>query len=364
MKVFDLIKRYYTDPETGFISRRKLLHKIREAGYDITMKEINAFYKHFEPTQLYKPLPKKVNFPIVGTINSFQCDLIFYPRYKKQNKGYSGAFIAVGINSRYAYGYLFKSKASKDINPILRQFIQDARDDGKEITMLESDSGSEFLSKSAQQIFKDSGIVHNTSQPGDHRFLGKIDAFSRTIKKRISQYFTANNTVKWFDVFPELIYNYNHTVHSSIKMEPANVSEIVEEKILNDAIKRYRTLKKQTASLKKGDFVRIPNKKETFQKEGTTYQNDIYTIADIFGTKISVRNANGNLLKTKYPINQVLKIPKHSMSFENEEKKKADKEARIHRQVRKEGLEPDYRETNARISNPRISKFMAYQKMS
>ena len=173
------------------------------------MKDINAFYRHYEPTQLYTPLRSQIYFPIVGNIAAYQCDLIFYPKYKRQNKGYSGAFIAVGINSRYTYGYPFKNKASKDINPILRQFIQDARNDEKEITILESDNGSEFISKSAQKMFKDAGIQHNTSETGDHHHLGKIDAFSRTIKKRISQYMTANNTVKWFDVFPELIYNYN-----------------------------------------------------------------------------------------------------------------------------------------------------------
>jgi hypothetical protein len=142
--VFDVLKKLWLDPELGYISRQKLYAKAKEIMPQITTKEINAFYKHFYPTQLYKPLPKQVYFPIVGNIRAYQCNLIFYPRYARQNRGYSGAYIAVGINGRYAYGYPFKSKASKDINPILRQFIQDASDDGKEITILESVNGSEF----------------------------------------------------------------------------------------------------------------------------------------------------------------------------------------------------------------------------
>ena len=57
----------------------------------------------------------------------------FYPRYTRQNRGYSGALIAVGINHRYAYGYPFKSKASCESNPLLEQLIEDARNDNKEI---------------------------------------------------------------------------------------------------------------------------------------------------------------------------------------------------------------------------------------
>ena len=50
-----------------------------------------------------------------------------------------------------------------------------------------------------------------------------VERFNRTMKTRMYKYFTANNTIRYVDVLPELISGYNNTVHSSINMAPANV---------------------------------------------------------------------------------------------------------------------------------------------
>ena len=41
---------------------------------------------------------------------------------------------------------------------------------------------------------------------------------NRTIKKKLFQYFSANNTRKFVDVLDLLVDQYNNTNHSSIKM--------------------------------------------------------------------------------------------------------------------------------------------------
>jgi len=45
------------------------------------------------------------------------------------------------------------------------------------------------------------------------------------MKDRMFKYFTSNNTNKYIDVLPELVHQYNNTVHSTIKMTPIQASQ-------------------------------------------------------------------------------------------------------------------------------------------
>ena len=200
----DLLKRLYNDPKQGYVGQTKLYKLAKGKDPSITMKQVKEFYKTNGQTQLFKPIPKATNLPIVGNIGWYQIDLIFYDAYKKKNSNYTGAFIAIGIVNRYAYGYPIKSKSANDIDEVIKKFIQDSNNDGKKVVVVESDSGTEFLNKQVQKTLRDNNIVHYPKETGQHTSLGKIDRFSRTIKQYISRYMVANNTVRWIDIFPVL----------------------------------------------------------------------------------------------------------------------------------------------------------------
>ena len=60
---------------------------------------------------------KKQFLPIYSELPySFQIDLTFFPRYSKQNKGYTVLFTAININTRFVYAYYGKNK---DMNTII-----------------------------------------------------------------------------------------------------------------------------------------------------------------------------------------------------------------------------------------------------
>jgi hypothetical protein len=292
----DLLNKLYNDPETGFVGREQLYRKAKELDKSITRKDINNFFDSSTTNQILHRVPKPTNMPILGNVGSYQGDLIFYPKYKNQNRGYSGAFIAVGVNSRYAYGIPFKTKTADEINDILEAFIERADKDGRPVMALETDNGSEFMNKEAQKIFIENGINHITFDVGNHRALGKIDRFSRTIKTKISRYMVQNNTTRWIDVFENLISNYNNTYHSSIDMKPKDVSTRKEKDILYDTLEKSfnATSRKK---LKFGDYVRVPLIKKAFEKEGQRYSNQIYTVDKIGLNKVAVRNMEGRLLE-------------------------------------------------------------------
>ena len=58
-----------------------------------------------------------------------------------------------------------------------------------------------------------------------------VECLVRTLKTRMWRYFTGNKTVKYIEMLPDLVYSYNHSVHRSIKIKPANVTARNEKKV-------------------------------------------------------------------------------------------------------------------------------------
>ena len=79
------------------------------------------------------------------------------------------------------------------------------------------DKGWEFYNKDVQKLFE----LYSTE---NEEKSCVIERFNRTIKDQIFKYFTANSTRKYIDVLDKLVYEYNNTVHSSVKMSPVKAS--------------------------------------------------------------------------------------------------------------------------------------------
>ena len=363
----DLLEKLYFDVSKGYVGANKLYKQAKAIDPSITMKQVKQFYNNHQQTQLFKRIPKPSNLPIVGNLGWFQVDLIFYEAYKRQNSNYIGAFIAVGIVNRYGYGYPIKSKSAEEINRVMNVFIADVDRHAQKLYAIETDSGTEFLNSKVQKTLQDHGIVHYPKETGQHTSLGKIDRFSRTIKQYISRYMVANNTARWVDVFPDLIKNYNSSYNTALGTTPNDLSDKKEKRILQDTVDDF--LEKtalNTKYVKVGSFVRLPQIKQQFGKEGQTYTKPIYEVVDLSASKIWVKNTeNGNELKRSYNVNQVqvvkrpksvLEIPRtdnpegallipradSSIPIRIDHINAAKKQAAIERKLRREGIEANY----------------------
>ena len=88
-----------------------------------------------------------------------------------------------------------------------------------------------------------------------------VERFNRTIKGRMYKYFTAQNTKRYIDILPQLVYGYKNTVHRSIGMAPAHVqpqhSVQIRQKLYG------KTVKLKKYKYKIGDHVRISKAKRT-----------------------------------------------------------------------------------------------------
>ena len=62
--------------------------------------------------------------------------------------------------------------------------------------------------------------IHHFSNHGDAK-ASIVERFNRTLISKLYRYFTASNTLKYVDILPKLVNQYNRTHHRSIKTTPA-----------------------------------------------------------------------------------------------------------------------------------------------
>eukprot|EP00732_Lithocolla_globosa_P001487 Lithocolla_globosa_v1_NODE_752_length_3331_cov_1184.225275.p1 type:complete len:350 gc:universal NODE_752_length_3331_cov_1184.225275:1932-883(-) len=326
-----LIALYY-DPESGFISANAL-HKKSKGEY--TLKEIKQFLESQETEQIHKikKVKKNLYFPIMGVTGTYQADLTFFRKYKKSNGGHEYILTCIKINTRKAYAKALKTKSEKEVNTKFEEIINEAGD----MTSVSTDAGSEFQ-KSFTKLLKKYNITHYITNAGDKNKQGKVERFNRTIRERIEKYLTSRNTNKWVDVLDSLVRNYNNTEHSSIGIEPNNVTNRI-EKVIQDADReKVDYIDKNIPSYEVGDEVRLKKKRGTFDKRsGQQYEEGTYIITKVNAFSYRLKGVNRTIKPYEIiKVNDVSTFQKKDNVFD---RKKEVKELKINNELKREGID-------------------------
>jgi hypothetical protein len=86
---------------------------------------------------------------------------------------------------------------------------------------------------------------------------------------KMHRYFSRSNTLTYTDVLQKLIHSYNHRVHRTLGICPAQVTKVNEKEIFNHLYGKVLAsdqAKKPRFRFKIGDLVRISKFKPTFSK--------------------------------------------------------------------------------------------------
>jgi hypothetical protein len=288
----------YYDPRRGLTDATKLYDKTD--GF--TLKQIKQFIKDQQLGQMYSQSNRKSYYPITAPPHSYQADLIFMPD-QKINNGFNTALTLIEITTRAGYCYPMKGKTTAQVLRAFNLFLVSVNN---KIVNLTTDRGSEFKSHAFKALIKQHNIKHVMADEGDHSIMGLIERFNRTIKALISKYLTAYTTKKYVDALPDLLYNYNHTVHSGIGLAPAEVTRVDGAYIRIAAREKTRTID-ATKDINVGDHVRVRRQRGLFEKEGKRWSNEVFIVVEdhVKSFKIddgsSRRHKHYNLLKVTTP---------------------------------------------------------------
>ena len=120
------------------------------------------------------------------------------------------------------------------------------------------------------------------------------------------KYFSANNTMKYIDILPNLIKKYDNTYHRSIKCTPALARVPSSYQPVHDALYNRPGEEGEVKSpkFKIGDRVRILKKKKTFEKGFTP--NWIEELFFVNGVRLTepvtynIKDLNGEQIKGSF----------------------------------------------------------------
>ncbi|TLX88806.1 MAG: hypothetical protein E6K97_06445 [Thaumarchaeota archaeon] len=112
-----------------------------------------------------------------------------------------------------------------------------------------------------------------------------IERLNRSIELKLWKQFTVQGNQKWVKILPEVVDQYNNTVHSSIKTTPGEASknpESIRQINYENINKNELTQRKKKPRFQMGDRVRIFKYKDLFEKGYTaTWTNEVFKISEV-----------------------------------------------------------------------------------
>ena len=227
-----------------------------------------------EPTAWQQQLANELHAPVkrrfkrrhvvsYGVDGVWSCDLVEMQNWKKENKGYRYILNAVDVFSKYAWSVKLLDKKG---STVLAAFKHIVKSSGRKPGHIWVDRGREFYNKDMDEWIKENDIVRYSTY-GEHK-SAVVERFNRTLKNMMWRRFTAENTRNWIDMLDKLLFKYNNTVHSTIKMTPTEASQPSAHPVVHhwrSSPEHWRSDEHSVPKFSVGDLVRISRTKATFE---------------------------------------------------------------------------------------------------
>ena len=270
--------RYYNPQRPGAYGGQKGLERATRLKPFV----VKEWLSHQDTYTLHKPVRHRFlrrRIIVGGLDHQFQADLIDVKNLKKYNDGYSFLLTCIDVLSKYAWVIPLKTKTGA----ALVEAFSDIFAQGRRPLRLQTDKGTEFVNKTFQKFLKEQGVHFFVTENEDIK-AAIVERFNRTLKEKMWRYFTKKNTLRYVDVLPALVHNYNYSFHRSIQRAPAEVNETNQEEV-------WQTLYggadlTSSSLLKEGDRVRISKARWTFKKGYLpSWTEELFTISRVQHTK-------------------------------------------------------------------------------
>lgn len=188
--------------------------------------------------------------------------------------------------------------------------------EGRQPKNLQTDDGKEFFNNNFSTLLKKYNINHYSTYSTMKASI--VERFNRTLKEKMWKNFSLTGSYNWINSLQKMLFDYNHTIHRTIKTEPSNVTKRCESRLLNTVYNHMKIF--DEAKYKIGNYVRILKYKTNFEKGYTpSWTTEIfkirkvqltnpvtYLLEDYLGNPILGGFYEFELQKTKYPKNYLV----------------------------------------------------------
>ena len=212
----------------------------------------------------------------------FQMDLADLSKYKRENDGVTFLLVVIDCFSRLASVQPLKNKTGPEVAKALQQVFREIGEPDK----IQSDKGKEFFNAAVKGLMKKKIINLFTSENADIK-CAMAERLIRTLKQKIWRLFRSKVSTRYIDKLQDLVYAYNHSVHSAHGMRPVDVKDTNSLKVFNKLYSEMLTSK--APRYKVGDHVRIAKEKGVFEK-GYEYrfQEEIFEVYQVIPQSVPI----------------------------------------------------------------------------
>ena len=343
--------------EFSYPSAGKLIKIAKKKGLKVKTADVKAFVNRQAVEQIHKTKRLKPGY-IVSTVpwKKYQGDLLDMSKFSHKNNGYKWVLMVVEIFTRYAWAVPLKTKRTSEVAAAMETVFKDHKP-----LSLTTDSGNEFGGAPAQKLYKKIGLQHINVDIGNHKALGIIDRFTRTLRAKLTKVQTASKTTKWVDKLQKIVSGYNDSPHSGINdIEPNEADTIPNQVVIGTINEAKRRVNVENAinSIEVGDQVRVRNKKGTFTK-GTfaKWSAKIYEVERVTGTYVFL---DGGLKKNKRNVMVVNGLEESIADFEPQQV--AHKRSKVAKDLKKVDIKASNIRTGKRsrgLSNAALRRIAA-----
>lgn len=255
------------------------------------------------------------NFPrrsviLKGIDDLWQADLIDVKKYYKYNNGFKFILVVIDAFSKYTWVVALKSKTKREVVLAFDRVLKEGRTPAN----LQTDMGLEFYNDIFRQLMQKRGINHYSTYSSKKASI--VERVIRTLKGKMFKHFSFVGKYKWIgSPINDIVYNYNHTIHTTTKYKPSEINKLNESIIAKNIKNRHKAISLKKNKYHIGDVVRISKYKGEFQKGYTpNWSTELFTVMKVIKsepTTYYVRDQHGipikgcfyeyELQKTKYP---------------------------------------------------------------
>jgi hypothetical protein len=202
------------------------------------------------------------------------------------------------VLSRYAWVDPLKDKTGKTLKDAFHVIFKSRW----RLIRLQTDKGTEFTNRVFQKFLKE----HEETK------ASIVERFNRTLKTKMWKYFTHRETLTYVDVLSEMVASYNHTVHRTIGIPPAEVTWANQTTVSKRLYGRKGP--KKSCKFSPGDRVRLSKAKRTFKKGYLpNWTEELFTVVKCIETRppvYLVKDDHGEILEGTFYAEEIQKVIK------------------------------------------------------
>ena len=176
----------------------------------------------------------------------------------------------------------------------------------------------------------------NSIDVGDHKKLGIVDRFVRTLREKLNKYMAMHNTTNYIDVLQKLVLNYNNAYHSGIKKIPAEVKG-EDEDVIKLTNKKYNKAKLEEVKFSVGDTVRCVINLKAFEKKSLPkWSKTVHSVVEVYPHSYKLDN---DKVYKYYELQKVDTVQKLEKPMVGPTREQMIKERSVKRKFRQSGLD-------------------------